>query len=164
MDGEKCYIFVLKYIDRKEARLMFMGTYQNSIDSKNRMIVPAKFRDELGYKVVLTLGIDNCIYLYPIEEWMNFAKKLKSLPATDTNARQFARNCVKNAEECEMDRQGRITIPQNLREKVGIEKQLTTIGYIDKIEIWSREEYEKEEENSQMSNSEIAEKMVSYGI
>ena len=90
---------------------MFMGTYENSIDSKNRMIVPAKFREELGYKVVLTLGIDDCIYLYPLAEWENFAKKLQVLPATDANARQFARNCVKNAEECEMDRQGRITIP-----------------------------------------------------
>ena len=143
---------------------MFMGTYENSIDSKNRMIVPAKCREELGYKVVLTLGIDVCIYLYPLAEWENFAKKLQVLPATDANARQFARNCVKNAEECEMDRQGRITIPQTLREKVGIEKKLTTIGYLDKIEIWSREVYEKVEEDSQMTNSEIAEKMVDYGI
>ena len=92
---------------------MFIGTYNNSIDAKNRMIVPAKFREELGYKVVLTLGIDNCIYLYPMKEWEVFMEKLAKLPISDPKARNFARNFTGNAEECEVDRQGRITLPQN---------------------------------------------------
>ncbi len=143
---------------------MFMGTYHNSIDSKNRMIVPAKFREKLGYKVVLTLGIDNCIYIYTMAAWLEFVEKLKKLPLSDVKARNFARNFMGNAEECEVDKQGRITLPSILREKVGIEKELTTIGCMDKIEIWSRAQYESLEEEFGMSNSEIAEGMVEYGI
>lgn len=142
---------------------MFMGTYQNSIDAKNRMIVPAKFREELGYKVVLTLGIDNCIYLYPKDKWEEFLEKLAKLPISDPAARKFSRNFTGNAEECEVDRQGRLTLPAFLREKVNIVKELTTIGCMDKIEIWSRQEYEGDEE-IQMTDAEIAEGMKAYGI
>lgn len=143
---------------------MFMGTYNNSIDAKNRMIVPAKFREELGYKVVLTLGIDNCIYLYPMKEWEVFMEKLAKLPISDPKARNFSRNFTGNAEECEVDRQGRITLPQSLREKTGIVKDLTTIGCMGKIEIWSREVYEGAGDQVQMDRGEIAEGMVEYGI
>lgn len=142
---------------------MFMGTYQNSIDAKNRMIVPAKFREELGYKVVLTLGIDNCLYLYPMAKWEEFVEKLSKLPISDPNARKFARNFTGNAEELEVDRQGRITLPVSLREKVNITKELTTIGCMDKIEIWSRQEYEAAED-IQISSEEVAEGMIAYGI
>lgn len=143
---------------------MFIGTYNNSIDAKNRMIVPAKFREELGYKVVLTLGIDNCIYLYPMNEWEVFMEKLAKLPISDPKARNFARNFTGNAEECEVDRQGRITLPQNLREQTGMVKELTTIGCMNKIEIWSREEYEGAGDQVQMDRGEIAKGMVEYGI
>ncbi|HIW39405.1 MAG TPA: division/cell wall cluster transcriptional repressor MraZ [Candidatus Eubacterium pullicola] len=143
---------------------MFIGTYNNSIDAKNRMIVPAKFREELGYKVVLTLGIDNCIYLYPMKEWEVFMEKLAKLPISDPKARNFARNFTGNAEECEVDRQGRITLPQNLREQTGMVKELTTIGCMNKIEIWSREEYEGAGDQVQMDRGEIAKGMVEYGI
>ena len=142
---------------------MFMGTYQNSIDAKNRMIVPAKFREELGYKVVLTLGIDNCLYLYPMAKWEEFVEKLSKLPISDPNARKFARNFTGNAEELEVDRQGRITLPVSLREKVNITKELTTIGCMDKIEIWSRQEHEVAED-IQISSEEVAEGMIAYGI
>ncbi|MEE1037885.1 MAG: division/cell wall cluster transcriptional repressor MraZ [Eubacterium sp.] len=142
---------------------MFMGTYQNSIDAKNRMIVPAKFREELGYKVVLTLGIDNCLYLYPMTKWEEFVEKLSKLPISDPNARKFARNFTGNAEELEVDRQGRITLPVSLREKVNITKELTTIGCMDKIEIWSRQEHEAAED-IQISSEEVAEGMIAYGI
>lgn len=143
---------------------MFIGTYNNSIDAKNRMIVPAKFREELGYKVVLTLGIDNCIYLYPMKEWEVFMEKLAKLPISDPKARNFARNFTGNAEECEVDRQGRITLPQNLREQTGMVKELTTIGCMNKIEIWSCEEYEGAGDQVQMDRGEIAKGMVEYGI
>lgn len=128
------------------------------------MIVPAKFREELGYKVVLTLGIDNCIYLYPMKEWEVFMEKLAKLPISDPKARNFARNFTGNAEECEVDRQGRITLPQNLREQTGMVKELTTIGCMNKIEIWSREEYEGAGDQVQMDRGEIAKGMVEYGI
>lgn len=141
-----------------------MGTFNNSIDAKYRMIVPAKFREELGYKVVITVGIDNCLYLYPMAEWEKFVEKLSKLPISDKRARNFTRNFTGNAEECELDRQGRLTIPQNLRSKVNITKELTTIGCMEKIEIWSREEYEKSQEDIELSSEEIAEGMMEYGI
>ena len=143
---------------------MFMGTYQNSIDGKYRMIIPAKFRDELGLKCVITLGIDKCLYIYPIVEWEKFMEKLTTLPTTDSKARKFARSFTGNAEECEIDRQGRITIPQKLRTKVNIEKDLTTIGCMSKIEIWAREEYIKSEEDITLDGADIAEGMEIYGI
>lgn len=142
---------------------MFMGTYQNTLDVKNRMIVPAKFRDEIGSKCVLTLGIDHCLYIYPVNEWEVFIEKLSKLPTTDSKARRFSRNFTGNAEECEIDKQGRLTIPQKLKIKVDIEKDLTTIGCTNKIEVWSREEYECVEDE-QMTSADIAEGMEIYGI
>ena len=143
---------------------MFMGKYQNSIDAKNRMIVPSKYREELGYKCVLTKGIDKCLYIYPMSEWERFMTKLSALPSSDMNARAFVRHCYANAVEYEVDRQGRLTIPQELRDYAGIDKELVTIGILDKIEIWSRAEWENAEDGPQLAPEDIAQKMAEYGI
>ena len=142
---------------------MFMGTHQNQIDPKNRMIIPAKFRDELGYKCVLTFGIDSCLYIYKMEDWERFAEKIKELPLSDEDARTFIRHFFGNATECEIDRQGRITLPADHRKYAGIERELVTVGAMDKLEIWARERYGAAE-NSSMTPSEVARKMVQYGI
>ena len=120
---------------------MLMGKYLNSIDLKSRMIIPAKYREELGYRCVLTRGIDKCLYIYPTTEWERFMKKLSELPSSDANVRAFIRHFYANAVECEIDKQGRMIIPQELREYASIEKELVTIGILDKIEIWSKEEW-----------------------
>ena len=143
---------------------MFMGKYQNSIDAKNRMIVPSKYREELGYKCVLTKGIDKCLYIYPMSEWERFMTKLSALPSSDMNARAFVRHFYANAVECEVDRQGRLTIPQELRDYAGIDKELVTIGIMDKIEILSRAEWENAEDGPQLAPEDIAQKMAEYGI
>ena len=143
---------------------MFMGKYQNSIDAKNRMIVPSKYREELGYKCVLTKGIDKCLYIYPMSEWERFMTKLSALPSSDMNARAFVRHFYANAVECEVDRQGRLTIPQELRDYAGIDKELVTIGILDKIEVWSRAEWENAEDGPQLAPEDIAQKMAEYGI
>ena len=143
---------------------MFMGKYQNSIDAENRMIVPSKYREELGYKCVLTKGIDKCLYIYPMSEWERFMTKLSALPSSDMNARAFVRHFYANAVECEVDRQGRLTIPQELRDYAGIDKELVTIGILDKIEIWSRAEWENAEDGPQLAPEDIAQKMAEYGI
>ena len=143
---------------------MFMCKYQNSIDAKNRMIVPSKYREELGYKCVLTKGIDKCLYIYPMSEWERFMTKLSALPSSDMNARAFVRHFYANAVECEVDRQGRLTIPQELRDYAGIDKELVTIGILDKIEIWSRAEWENAEDGPQLAPEDIAQKMAEYGI
>ena len=143
---------------------MLMGKYQNSIDPKYRMIVPSKFRDELGYRCVLTRGIDKCLYIYPMTEWEKFMDKLSKLPTSDPNARDFVRHFYANAVECEIDRQGRMVIPQDLREYAELEKELVTVGILDKIEIWSRAEWENAENKTQLEPGDFAQKMTEYGI
>jgi MraZ protein len=143
---------------------MFIGSYQNSIDAKYRMIVPSKYRDELGLKCVITKGIDKCLYVYPVAEWESFAEKLKALPKADAKARNFVRHFYGNAEECEIDRQGRVTLPQALRAYGNIEKELMTIGNGEKIEVWSRDVYESSSEIAALDGTAIAEGMEDYGI
>ena len=143
---------------------MFMGKDQNSIDAKNRMIIPAKHRNELGLTCVLTKGIDKCLYIYTMNSWTSFMEKLSKLPSSDPDARAFIRHFYSNAVECELDKQGRITIPQELREYAGIEKDLITVGVLDKIEVWSRSEWEKDENGTQLEPAVFAKKMVEYGI
>ncbi len=140
-----------------------MGKYQNSVDDKGRMIVPAKYREELGGSCVLTRGIDKCLYIYPISRWEVFTDKLSKLPTSDSSARAFIRHFYANAVECDIDKQGRITIPQELRIYAKMEKELITVGLLDKIEIWSKEQWNSEEE-TEMTPNDFAKKMSEYGI
>ncbi len=144
--------------------LVLMGEYQNSIDAKGRMIVPSKFRDELGYKCVLTKGLDKCLYIYPMSEWEKFREKLSGLPVSDAKARRFIRYLYASAQECEIDKQGRISISAALREYAQIEKELVTVGILDKVEIWSKQVYEDEDSGMSLNPEEFASQMTSYGI
>lgn len=143
---------------------MLMGKYQNSIDAKSRMIIPAKFREELKGNAVLTMGMDKCLYIYPMKEWEAFIGKLKALPQSDEIARAFVRNFFANAVECDIDKQGRLTIPAEHRAYAGIQKELVTVGNLDKIEIWAREEWENKDNMAALSPAQMAQKMVEYGI
>ncbi len=143
---------------------MFMGKYQNSIDAKFRVIIPSKFREELGYKCVLTKGLDKCLYIYTMDEWRKFAEKLAELPQAKNSARAFVRHFHASAVESEVDKQGRMTIPQELRKYANIEKELVTIGIMNKIEIWSREEWQDESNQTELEPDDIAKGMEDYGI
>lgn len=143
---------------------MFIGNYHNSIDAKCRMIIPSKYREELGNRCVITQGIDRCLYVYPMSEWESFAEKLSRLPKADAKARNFVRHFYGNAEECEMDKQGRVTLPAALRRYGKIEKELMTIGNGEKIEVWSKEVWDQEMQTSQLDGDDIAEGMADYGI
>ena len=121
---------------------MFMGTTYNSIDDKNRMIVPSRFRNELGKSCVLTKGLDRCLYIYTMEDWQKQMEKIDKLPESDPNVRKFIRHYLGNAAECEFDKQGRIVIPQELKSYAGVEKELVTVGARSKIEVWSRAVWE----------------------
>lgn len=143
---------------------MLVGKYQNSIDAKCRMIIPAKFREDLGGKCVLSKALDKCLEIHPIPEWEMFMEKLGKLPSGDPKARQLARHFYASAVECEVDKQGRLTLPQELREYANIEKDLVTVGSFQKIEIWSREEWDSKENATEMSASELAESMMVYGF
>lgn len=142
---------------------MFIGEYQHSLDVKNRIIIPSRFRDELGDRFVITKGLDNCLYAYPMEEWANLEQKLKSLPLTSRDARAFVRFFFSGAAECIPDKQGRVIIPSNLIEYANITKDVVTIGVSTRFEIWSKENWDSYN-NSNIDFDEIAEKMSQLGI
>ena len=139
---------------------MFMGEYNHTIDAKGRIIIPSKFRDDLGDHFVVTLGLDGCLYLYPDEEWKNFVAGLKNLPG-NREARQLQRYFMAGAADCEVDKQGRILIPNKLREHANLEKDVVFVGVLSKIEIWSKE---RSENNSYDNMDEIADHMSEFGL
>ena len=141
---------------------MFMGEYSHTIDAKGRLIIPAKFRDELGEDFVLTKGLDGCLSIYPNNEWKDFEEKLKALPLNDKNARAFVRFFVSSATQCELDKQGRILVPVTLREFAGLSKDVVLTGNLTRIEICSKQKWM---ENSNCEDMDaIAEGMQSMGI
>lgn len=144
--------------------MMFIGEYQHTIDPKGRVILPAKFRDELGEKFVVTKGLDNCLFVYPNEEWNNLEQKLRSLPLTSKDARAFVRFFFAGAAECGLDKQGRILLPANLREHASLDKELMIIGVSSRVEIWSKEAWESYNNASDLEYDEVFEKMAELGI
>lgn len=143
---------------------MFMGEYQHNIDTKGRAIIPAKFRDELGQTFIITKGLDKCLVIYTMEEWKEFENKMKQFPSTDEGVRRFFRFLFSGACECEPDSQGRITIPQNLRKHANIYKEIVSIGVVNKVEIWSKENWETYNDEDNFVDNELAERMAELGI
>lgn len=146
---------------------MFVGKYYNSIDSKSRVIVPAKFREELGSKCVIAKALDECLTIYTCDEWQKFVDNLDALPTSNPKARKVKRHYFSSAAECDVDKQGRITIPQELKIYAGIEKELITVGSNKTIEIWSKEFWEEQldpDTGELMDASEAAEGLEIYGF
>ena len=141
---------------------MFMGEYNHTIDAKGRLIIPAKFRELLGTEFVLTRGLDGCLFIYPVDEWKAFEQKLRALPLTNKNARTFSRFFVAGAAMCELDRQGRVLVPQTLREFAGLEKDVVLTGNLDRIEVWSKDKWSENCDYDDMN--EIAETMQDMDI
>lgn len=138
---------------------MFMGQFQHSLDPKGRLIIPARFRELLGDTFILTKGLDRCLFVYPKDEWAVLEQKLKSLPFTQKDARAFIRFFFSGAVEIEMDKQGRILVPPQLREYADIDKDLVIIGVSNRAEIWSVKEWEAYSREASASYEEIAEKL-----
>ena len=143
---------------------MFMGEYNHTIDAKGRLIVPAKFREILGDNFIVTKGLDGCLFVYPNDEWTRFEEKLKSLPLTNKNARQFTRFFLAGAAACEVDKQGRILLPQVLREFASLEKDVVLVGVASRIEIWSRDRWDESMNTYDGDMDEVAENMESLGF
>ncbi len=141
---------------------MFIGEYEHSVDAKGRLIMPAKLREDIGEKFVVTKGLDGCLFAYSQNEWLNFEEKLKTLPLTNKNARDFVRFFLAGATECEIDKQGRFLISGNLRNYANLEKEVVIVGVLNRIEIWNKEKWSNVDEN--ISADEIAENMESLGI
>ena len=143
---------------------MFMGKYYNSIDAKNRMIVPSKHRDQLGGRCILTKGMDNCLYIYPLGEWEKVVEKVSALPQPDVNVRKYIRDVFANAEECEIDKQGRILIPAELKKRVFIDKELVTMGAMSRIEIWSKEVWDDPDSYPCEEDNDFISQLTKYGF
>ncbi len=141
---------------------MLIGEYEHSVDTKGRLIMPAKLRDEIGYKFIVTKGLDGCLFVFPLKEWEIFQEKLRALPVSDKNARNFTRFFFAGAIECEIDKQGRFLVSSNLREFAGLDKDVIIIGMNSRLEIWSKEKWQQCDEN--ISADEIAEHMTDLGI
>ena len=141
---------------------MYMGEYNHSIDTKGRLIIPSKFREALGDEFVVTKGLDGCLFVFDQTEWSAFEEKLKSLPITNKDARKFVRFFLAGAAGMEVDKQGRILLPNVLREFAEITKDVTLIGVGSRIEIWSKERWDGTSNYEDME--EIAEHMADLGL
>jgi MraZ protein len=143
---------------------MFMGEFLHTVDSKGRIIIPAKFRETLGDKFIITKGLDNCLFLYPYDEWRVFQEKLKKIPVSQPKARAFVRFFFSGAAECEFDKQGRILLPANLREYAALTKDVVVVGVMNRIEIWDHAQWKDYSAQAAGSYESAAESLVDLGI
>ncbi|MCE5286846.1 MAG: division/cell wall cluster transcriptional repressor MraZ [Pelosinus sp.] len=143
---------------------MFMGEYLHTIDNKGRLIFPAKFRELLGEGFVATKGLDNCLFVYCKDEWAILENKLKQLPLAKAEARAFVRFFFSGAAELECDKQGRVLLPNNLREYAKLDKDVVVLGVSNRIEIWNKKAWDSYNEQIGPSVTNIAENLVDLGI
>jgi len=143
---------------------MFIGEYQHNIDQKGRLAVPAKLRMALNKGAVVTKEIDNCLSLYPKDEWKKYADKIATLPTSKANARAFARFKLGSAMDLEIDKQGRMLIPEYLRKSAGINKKVVIIGLYNRLEIWDQAKWDKYQKEKESKGGDIAESLGDLGV
>lgn len=143
---------------------MFIGEYQHTIDEKGRLAVPVKFRNELAKGAVVTRGLDNCLFLYPQKDWEILANKLAKLPISKANTRAFARLMLAGAMDCEMDKQGRVVLPDYLRKYADIKKRVVVAGLYNRLEIWDENIWHKYKISTEKRGSDIAEALGELGV
>lgn len=141
---------------------MLIGEFEHTLDTKGRISMPAKLKKDIGDSFILTKGLDGCLFAFSMEEWLNFETKLKTLPLSDKNSRNFVRFFLSGATECEIDKQGRFLIPNNLREAANLKKEAVIIGVGTRIEIWDKSTWNLKDE--EISADEIADNLVMLGI
>jgi len=147
--------------NERRKTILLIGEYEHSLDVKGRIIMPAKFRDDIGDKFIVTKGLDGCLFAFSKDEWAKFEEKLSALPVSNKDARTFTRFFFAGAIDCELDKQGRFLISSALREFAGFNKDIVIVGMNSRIEIWSKEKWESAKD---LSADEIAEKMEMLGI
>ncbi len=143
---------------------MFVGEYQHSLDDKGRVTIPSRLRDELGEHFMITRGLDQCLFIYPVNQWPRFEEKITGLPLTKRDARAVQRLFFSGAEKVKVDKQGRVLIPQNLRDHAGIEKEVMIIGVSDRVEVWSEQAWKTYSNEASASFEQIAEKLVNFDL
>ena len=143
---------------------MLIGEYEHSLDTKGRLIMPAKLREDIGDKFIITKGLDGCLFGFSLNEWTHFEEKLKALPLTNKNARDFVRFFLSGAVSIEIDKQGRFLVASNLREYASMEKEVVIIGVGTRIEFWSKDKWIKYNSSENISADNLAENMTILGI
>ena len=143
---------------------MLIGEFEHSIDTKGRLVLPAKIKDDLGKEFIVTKGLDGCLFGYSLAEWNKFEEKLKTLPLTNKITRDFVRFFLSGAVEEETDKQGRFLLPANLREYASLTKDAVIIGVGTRIEIWDKKKWNEYNSEENLSVDKIAEKMTEIGI
>lgn len=142
---------------------MFMGEYHHTIDEKGRIIIPAKLRESLGEEFVVTKGLDNCLFIYPKEEWNNVINKYKELPNT-RDARNFLRVFLSGATVSVFDKQGRINIVPSLVKFAALQKECVIIGVNERLEIWSKENWDNFIETNEANITDIADSLFQVNV
>ncbi len=143
---------------------MFIGEYNHSIDEKGRLAIPVKFRGDLAKGAVVTRGLDNCLFLYPQKDWETLAEKLSKLPISKANTRAFARLMLAGAMDCEIDKQGRIIVPDYLRKYAGVKKKVVVAGLYNRLELWNEEAWDKYKQGTEKKSGDIAEALGELGV
>ncbi|MCL6563487.1 MAG: division/cell wall cluster transcriptional repressor MraZ [Firmicutes bacterium] len=143
---------------------MMMGEYSHTLDDKGRIVLPSRFREDFHDRLVMTKGFDGCLLLYPLPEWEKMVQKIQALPMTDPNARAFVRLFMAGAQEVELDRQYRMTVPPRLREYAGMEKEVVLIGLTTRAELWAAERWASYQASTEAGYEAMAEKMAELGL
>lgn len=141
---------------------MFIGEYRHGLDAKNRLIIPAKFREELGDTFIVTVGFDGCLNAYTKQSWERMAEKISELPMTKQDSRQLVRVFMGSARQVDVDGMGRIPLHTSLLKNAGITKKCVLVGVIDHIEIWDEEAWDTYYEHANSSFNENAENLTEF--
>lgn len=143
---------------------MLLGEYKHNLDNKGRLAIPAKFREKLSSGAIITRGLDHCLFVFGMHEWENLVQKLVSLPLAKSDSRAFARLMLSGASDVQFDAQGRILIPDSLREYAKMKKRVVVTGMYSRIELWDQDEWQSYKAKTEGAADEIAEKLSELGI
>lgn len=143
---------------------MFIGEYSHSIDPKKRLAIPSKFRKEIGKQAVITRGLDKCLFIYPLKIWKELAKKLGSLPVGESGTRSFIRLTLAGATDVEVDKQGRVLLPDYLKSYAELRRNVTIAGLYNRMEVWDENKWKKYKSNAEKNTDEIAEQLGKLGV
>ena len=138
---------------------MFIGEYIHTIDHKRRLAIPSKFRKSLGEKAVIAQGLDNCLVIYPVEEWQKKASKLENLPDSQVSARTFSRIILSGASESELDHLGRVLIPEHLKKYASLRKSVAILGLSNRIEVWDEAVWQEYKSRMEKTVSDMAQQL-----
>ena len=143
---------------------MFLGEYKHTLDDKNRIAIPVKFRAALKSGMVITKGLDACLFVYPKATWKQWAEKLSKLPISQSRSRAFSRMMLGGAMEVEIDKQGRIVLPNYLKAYAQLNKNLVVAGLYDRLEIWDVDQWQQYKSQTERDSNHIAETMAEMGV